>query len=294
VLIDPFLIALIKSFQLLLRILPERYARAAGVTLGRMGYFLLPRRRKAAAENALRIQPSLSEQEARRIARKSFDGLGIMLVEVLLFPFLTRKEIRDRFLLEKKDGADDVIKSGVGFFALGLHYSNWEITGVVSLLLNRQCVALARPLKGHERLNRFVIGLREATGLKIIPNRETARDVMRLLREGQMVAFLGDQREKRSKAVWVELFGHTVPTSKGLVTLAMKTGAPVVPIYLKRRGFLRYTVVCDEPLAIERSGATRDELISRNARQVNALIERVVAEVPQDWFLVHRRFGRAG
>ena len=273
--------------------MPERCARAAGVILGRIGYLLLPKRRRVAEENALRIEPSLSVGEARKIARQSFDGLGIMLVEVLLFPFLTKEEIGRRFRLEKKDGADEVISSGVGFFALGLHYSNWEITGVVSLLLDRQCVALARPLKGHERLNKFVIGLREATGLKIIPNKETARDVMRLLRDGQMVAFLGDQREKRSKAVWVELFGHSVPTSKGLVTLAMKTGAPVVPIYLKRNGFLRYTVICDEPLSIERSGASRDELISRNARHLNALIERIVVDMPQDWFLVHRRFGRA-
>lgn len=263
-----------------------------GVLLGRTGYLFLAKRRRVATENAFRIQPSLSHSQARAIARRSFEGLGVMFVEMLLFPFLTKDEVRNRFLLEKREGADHALASGNGVLVLGFHYSNWEISGVVSLLVDRQCVALARPLKGHPKLDKFVIGLREATGLKIIPNRETARDVMRLIREGRMVAFLGDQREKRSKAVWVDLFGQKVPTSKGIVALAMKTGAPVLPIYLKRAGFLRYIVVCDTPMIMERSGATKDELIHRNARKVNALLEHIVAEKPEDWFLVHRRFGR--
>ena len=107
-----------------------------------------------------------------------------------------------------------------------------------------------------------------------------------------MVAFLGDQREKRSKAVWVELFGQKVPTSKGVVAIAMKTGAPIVPIYARREGFLRYTVVYNEPLLIERNGAPLDELICRNARRINAFLEEIVRERPDEWFLVHRRFGR--
>ena len=187
---------------------------------------------------------------------------------------------------------DEALSSGQGALVLGFHYSNWEIMGVASFLLDREIVALARPLKGRANLDRFLNRLRSATGLTIIPNKDTARDVMRLLRANRMVAFLGDQREKRSKAVWVDFFGRKVPTSKGIVALAMKTGAPVIPIYSIRDGFLRYTVVCEAPLLIERRGAAKDELISRNARRVNATLERVIADHPEEWFLVHRRFGR--
>jgi KDO2-lipid IV(A) lauroyltransferase len=147
-------------------------------------------------------------------------------------------------------------------------------------------------LKGHVRLNDFLNGLRGSTGLTIIPNRDTARDVARLLAEDRIVAFLGDQREKRSRAVWVDLFGQKVPTSKGVVAVAMKTGVPVVPVYARREGFLRYTIVYNEPLLMERHGAPLDELIMRNARRVNAFLEEIVRERPDEWFLAHRRFGR--
>jgi lauroyl/myristoyl acyltransferase len=51
-------------------------------------------------------------------------------------------------------------------------------------------------------------------------------------------------------------------------------------------------VVYNEPLSIERKGAPLNELISRNARKINAFLEEIVTERPDEWFLVHRRFGR--
>jgi len=240
----------------------------------------------------MRICPGISARRASAIALGCFEKLGINFIEILLFPFLTAEAIAERFPLETSHAAEEALKAGRGALVLGFHYSNWEIMGVASTLLNREIVALARPLKGHLRLNAFLIGLRASTGLTIIPNKDTARDVMRLLKENRLVAFLGDQREKRSKAVWVELFGEKVPTSKGVVALAMKTGAPLIPIYSRRNGFLRYTVVCGEPLPVARKGAPMEELICRNARLVNELLERIVIEHPDEWFLVHSRFGR--
>jgi lauroyl/myristoyl acyltransferase len=114
---------------------------------------------------------------------------------------------------------------------------------------------------------------------------------MKYLRENRMVAILGDQREKRSRGVYVELFGEKVPTSKGVVMLAMRTGSPVMPVYLRREGFLRYTIVFCEPIEMERKGNI-EELIYKNARKINAFLETLIAAHPEEWFLVHRRWGR--
>ena len=72
-------------------------------------------------------------------------------------------------------------------------------------------------------------------------------------------------------------FRVKVPTSKGVVAIAMKTGAPIVPIYARREGFLRYTMVYSEPLPMERTGGSLDELNYRNARKINAFLEEVVS-----------------
>jgi Kdo2-lipid IVA lauroyltransferase/acyltransferase len=276
----------------LLRLLPERLCRFLGTLFGWIGFMVLADRRRVAVNNVHRMFPDVSEVEARRIARSCFEKLGLNFIEVLLLPFVPKDQYAERFHLEGGEHMMEALKAGRGVLALGFHYSNWEINGLVSSLLGTEIVALARPLKAYPALNRFLNGLRSATGLTIIPNRDTARDVVRLARENRIVALLGDQREKRSKAVWVDFFGQKVPTSKGIVAIAMKTGAAIIPVHSRRDGFLRHTFFCSEPLPIERKGAPVGELIARNARRVNQFLEELIVAQPDAWFLVHRRFER--
>jgi KDO2-lipid IV(A) lauroyltransferase len=291
VLVDLLLLSFIRVFQQFLRLLPERGARFVGVALGRMTFLVLKGRRKIALSNLKRIAGPLPEAEANATVRTSFENLGVNFVETLLIPYVPKEEYPERFQLENRDVVDEVLGLDRGILALVFHYGNWEIMGAVSSVLGREITVLARPLKKNPRLNAFLNRLRTETGLTIIPNADSARDVMRYLRQKHIVAIFGDQREKRSKGVFVEFFGEKVPTSKGITALAMKTGVPVMPVYMVRRGFLRYTFVYSKPLPIERKGDI-DELIYKNTRLVNAFLEEIVRKNPAEWFLVHRRWGR--
>ncbi len=290
-LVDLPLLLIIKIFQQFMRVLPEACAAWVGAFLGWLAFCFLKWRREIATANVHRMFKDISDEQARNVVRSCFEKLGINLVEMLLVPYLSKEEFLKRFRMENAHYAQEAAGLEKGILALGFHYCNWEITGVVSFLLGRQIIALARPLKGHQLLDNFINRLRTATGLTVIPNQDTARDAMRYLRENKMVAILGDQREKRSKAVFVDFFGEKVPTSRGIVALAMRAGSPIVPIYLRREGFLRYTVVCGQPIEMERKGNI-EELIHKNARKINAFLETLIVANPSEWFLVHRRFGR--
>jgi lauroyl/myristoyl acyltransferase len=54
---------------------------------------------------------------------------------------------------------------------------------------------------------------------------------------------------------------------------------------------LRHTTVFCEPIEMERKGNI-EELIYKNARKINAFLETLIATHPDEWFLVHRRWGR--
>jgi KDO2-lipid IV(A) lauroyltransferase len=222
--------------------------------------------------------------------KSSFEKMGVNFVEQLVMPYIPKNEYADRFPVENQHHIDDALKQHKGVIGLIFHYANWEIMGVASTPLTSEVVVLARPLKRHKRLNQFLNDLRSATGLKIIPNANTAKDVIRYLKEDKIVAILADQREKRSKGVFVELFGEKVSTNKGIAAIGMKTGAPVVPMYLAREGFLRYRVVWNEPIEMERKGNIED-LIYRNTRKINAFLESIILKKPDEWFWVHRRWG---
>ena len=289
--LDLLFLSLIKCFQQFVRVLPETCAARVGAFLGRAALRLLSRRRKIALANVRRIAEGIPDAQAKDVVRSCFEKLGINFVELLLIPYLPREDFPKRFNIENVHHVEEATKLDKGILALVFHYGNWEIMGIASFLLQREVIALARPLKGQRFLQGFINHLRAATGLTVIPNQDTARDAMKYLRENRIVAILGDQREKRSKGVYVELFGEKVPTSKGIVMLAMRTGSPVVPVYLRREGFLRYTIVFGGPIEMERKGNI-EELIYKNTRKINAFLESLIAAHPDEWFLVHRRWGR--
>lgn len=290
-LVDLLLLPIIKFFQQVLRLLPESWVNGIGAFLGRVAMRFLHWRREIAVVNVRKIDTSLSDEQARSVVRRCFEKLGINLMEQLLMPYVPKEAYEARFKMESAHHIEEALRMNKGLLALGFHYANWEITGVTSHQIGREIITLARPLKGHRLLDRFLNNLRASTGLTVIPNRDTARDVMRYLRENKVVAILGDQREKSSKAVYVEFFGEKVPTRKGIIAIAMRTGSPIVPIYMRREGFLRYTVVYGKPIVVERKG-NADEVIHTNARKINAFLEEIVKADPSEWFLVHRRFGK--
>lgn len=288
---DLVIIALIKLLQQCLRVLPEGARRAVGRSLGAAGFAVIKTRRNIAIGNIMRAFPEITRKDAEGIALSCFKNLGTNMIELLLAPYIPADEVPGRFSLEPRDIVDKTLGSGRGVIALTFHFGNWEILGITSKLLNQPVVALARPLKKHVRLNSFLNSLRESTGLTIIVNANTGKEVMRRLKNNHIVAILGDQREKRSRGVFVEFFGQKVPTSKGTAMIGMKTGCIVVPCYPVRKGFLRYSIMCGEPIVMEREGNI-DELIEKNTRKINAFLESIIRQYPDEWFWVHQRWGR--
>jgi Kdo2-lipid IVA lauroyltransferase/acyltransferase len=291
VFLDLLLISFIKTFQQFLRLLPERMQASTGASLGRLTFKLLRERRAVAISNVARVFPNLSKKERESIATGCFEKLGINFVESLIVPYISDQERSARFTVENSHLMEEALEQNKGIIALAFHYGNWEILGVITRRLKHEIVALARPMKRHSRLNDFLNSLRSETGLTIISNASAGKEVMRLLRQNRIVAILADQREKRSRGIYVEFFGEKVPTTRGIAMIGMKTGAPVIPVYSVREGFLRYRVVFSPPLVMERNGDL-DEMVYRNTRKINAFLEGVILRQPDEWFWVHRRWGR--
>lgn len=290
-LIDLFLIFTIKLFQQFLRILPENFQCNTGVYLGRCAFTILKKRRKVAISNILRVFKNYDGKQAYEVALRCFENLGVNFVETLLLPYIRTNEYEKRFTIENREYVDEALLLNKGMIALVFHYANWEIMGVASWFFKNPIVVLARPLKRHRLINEFMNRMRTSTGLTVIENVNTSKDVMRFLKENKIIAILGDQREKRSKGVYVDFFGESVPTTRGITMIGMKTGAPVLPVYFVRKGFLKYVIRCNKPLEMERKGNI-EELIRQNTRKINAFLESIILENPYEWFWVHRRWGR--
>lgn len=105
---------------------------------------------------------------------------------------------------------------------------------------------------------------------------------------GELFVLLLDQSVDCYEGVFVDFFGHRTCTNKGMVLLALKTEAPVVPAFLIREKF-GFTGKFLPEIPLTKTGDKTKDL-EINTEKYNKVIESVVRQYPEQWFWVHRRW----
>lgn len=105
------------------------------------------------------------------------------------------------------------------------------------------------------------------------------------LREGGIVAVQIDRVGPGSRALEVELFGEPFSMPEGPFSLAALTGAPIVPLFARRRGFLDYELSGGEAQLLP--GRADAAALRAAAQRVARELERSVRACPTQWFRFH-------
>ena len=134
-----------------------------------------------------------------------------------------------------------------------------------------------------------VVRQRSRTGTPVIDRRHAARPILRALREGSTVLILNDQYSRRSRGVFVPLFGIRCSTSAGAATLALRSRAPVVPMHIFRDAPDHHRVCIDRPLELPNTGDRTADIVETTAR-MNRALERYIRAHPEQYMWGHRRF----
>ncbi len=236
-------------------------------------------------ERALGAEMPASERRA--VEQRVFENLVRILLEIGWSMNRKTEELRRFLRIRGYANFKAAHRQGRGVLILTAHVGNWEMLPVLGSLYRFPINVLYRPLD-YLPLDRLVRKMRSRFGAEMIPSARAARKILGCLRRGEIVAMLMDQNVDWYEGVFVDFFGRRACTNKGMALIALKTGAPVVPIFLTREdgGF---AVEIGAALPLIRTGdKTRD--IEENTQRYNDVIERFVRRHPDQWFWVHQRW----
>jgi KDO2-lipid IV(A) lauroyltransferase len=104
-----------------------------------------------------------------------------------------------------------------------------------------------------------------------------------------MVGILLDQNATRREGVFVPFFGHAASTSRSVALLALRTGTPIVPIFIQREGVGRHRVIVEPPLPLPPSNDLERAIVELTALCTQA-IEAAVRRTPEQWLWSHDRW----
>lgn len=283
---------LLRLFGFFINLLPEGFALWIGRQLGNLMYGLDVKHRKIAIQNLhLAFGQEKSEEERRSIARKNFQNLGMMAIEFFQIPKMDMETYQRKVEVEGLDKALKVLEENRGALLLLGHFGNWELMVPMSRIIQKPILAIAKPIKKNPWLDRWIIKSRERLGLEIIPPVNATQKVVQALSQNQIVGILFDQRGRRSKGIWADFFGRKVPTTAGLAVMALRSGAPVLPVFMIRMGLQKHRLIVKEPLELIHTGDFRQD-VEANTQLFNRVLESIIRQYPDQWLWIHRRWER--
>ncbi|MFH1778187.1 MAG: ELM1/GtrOC1 family putative glycosyltransferase [Candidatus Omnitrophota bacterium] len=276
-----------KCVSAVIGILPYRITLFLGKLLGLLA-FRLSRKKKRISYGNLRSAfcMKLPPAEIKKINRRLFIHLGMMVMEILQFPKLNRKNIEKYVEFQGYEKIDKALTFNKGVILLSAHFGNWELLPVATSIKGYEVVVLAKEQK-MPRLNRLLNLYRQEKGCRIVPLGMAVREIIRSLKENKVVGMMADQGADKNSVV-VEFLGREVPVPQGVVMFAQKTKAKVLPLFIVRAG-LKHKIIVEDELDVSYSGDI--EVDTKKAlEKFNALLEKYIYRYPEQWVWVYKRW----
>lgn len=270
-------------------LLPRPWALLAGYAIGRLTYHGWRRLRRVGFRNLELAFPELSLQQRRRILKRTFRNLGRLLAEFSQFPKLNPANIAQVVEYEGLEHYQQAAAQGRGVLILTAHLGAWELSSFAHSLYGYPMSFLARRLD-NLLLDRLTQRYRTLSGCRCIEKKQAARQVLRALKQGETVGILVDLNTQPHEGIFCDFFGLPACTSPLIATLALHTGAPVVPGFLIwDEGRQKHRLRFEAPVQLQMTGDLRHD-VQINTARFNQLVEAMIRRYPDQWLWVHKRW----
>ena len=269
----------------LLAYLPAPLGLWVGRRLGDLVWAALPGRRAVVLDNLARaFADERSRDDLATVGRRCFQHLGMNLVESCTFLFRSPAVLLRRVEVRGAEHVEAAAALGRGMLLLTAHFGNWELLAASHALERWPLSVMIRPLDSA-LLDPLIERFRLRSGVELIAKRHGLRDALEALRRGRMVGILLDQNASRREGVFVPFFGIPASTSRGMAVIALRSGAPVLPVFIRRVSGGRHVVEVEPAVPVPDGG----DVVAYTAA-FNRAIEAAIRRAPEQWFWLHRRW----
>ncbi|MEZ5504163.1 MAG: hypothetical protein R3E50_16460 [Halioglobus sp.] len=265
------------------RLLPIDTASRLGNRVGSWIGPLLKKKTAIYRANMATAFPEKSATEIDQLVKQAWGRSGRVLAE---YPHLaTILSEEDRLLIDIREPIETYTNPARPCVIVTAHQSNWEVVCSAMAKLGIPNASLYSP-PTNPLLDRMLLDSRRALNCELLPRDNSARLLMRALKNGQTAAMVMDRRVDDGKPI--QFFGHTKPSTIMPARLALKFRCELVPVQVERLQDAHYRVTFHPPVR------PRDTTVDETAQaidmiqQVHQQFERWIRQQPEDWFCSKR------
>jgi phosphatidylinositol dimannoside acyltransferase len=278
--------------ETLVRVLPERLLRP----IFRFVSDAIWRRHGRSVQQLERnlrrvVGDTMPAPELSALTRRAMRSYGRYWLEFFRLPVFSRDRILDGMIFEGEEFLAQAHAQGRGVVLALPHSGNWDHAGAWLVLRGYPFTTVAERLKPEELFDRFV-ATREKVGMEVLPltggGRTTFALLLARLRAGKTLCLVAE-REFGDGGIEVSFFGEPAMMPAGPASLALATGAALVPAFLWYSdeggpggswcGWMR------EEIKPPAEGDKRAKIAAMTQALADQFAEGIAAH-PQDWHML--------
>jgi phosphatidylinositol dimannoside acyltransferase len=265
--------------------LPEPAAMAVGGFAGRVMAAAAGDRVRMIERHLQRVHGgALSQPALDHAVRRAFASYARYWVESFRLPDTDLATLDARMSWQGLDVLDAALARGNGALIALPHLGGWDFGGAWWCALGYQITVVVEAVEPPELFDWFV-DLRRSLGMTIVPlGPDAGTAVLKALKDGGVVALVCD-RDISGAGIEVDFFGERTTLPSGPATLALRTGAPLLPASVYFRGRRGHLGVVRPPVDVERAGRFRDD-VTRVTQALASELEALIRHAPEQWHLM--------
>ncbi|OGQ13792.1 MAG: hypothetical protein A2026_10075 [Deltaproteobacteria bacterium RBG_19FT_COMBO_46_12] len=280
------------SLPIFRRLSPEGLAFIATI-MGTVVFHLVKKYRERVIDNlSVAFRKEKKMDEIKRLAKEVFSHFTLTPLESVYlianaFPF-------ERFILkikiEGKEHLEMALAKRKGVIALGAHLGAFTLLGTrlavegypVNIMINQESFP-----KLWGRLNNYQ-GMVSQKIFSPNPITTSIKKSLNCLRRNEILYLVADEQQRR-RGIPVPFFGQKAFTPTGPALFSLKTGAPILPMFVMREDRIRWTLVIGPPIQIERTSDEKKDIETLTIK-FTQVIEDSIRQIPSQWTWLNRRW----
>ena len=264
--------------------LPLGISRGIGRAMGSLLWLINGREAKVTKRNLEMCFPEMPEQERLKLAKRSLQETGVMLMETPAVWMRDMAWLRSKVIeTEGCELVDEALAKGKGMVLIAPHLGNWEVVGLYAATLG-PITSLFEPPKNAE-VGAIIQESREKSGATLVPtDRRGVMKLLKAIKAGGISGILPDQVPGDGAGELVEFFGRPAYTMTLLCNLVSKTGCEALVSYAERvpGGFkLVFKKSCPDLYS---------EDCDKSLRALNRSVEDAIKALPEQYQWEYKRY----
>lgn len=227
----------------------------------------------------------ITEAQLEEKIEQVFLSFGRYWLDALRLPSLTLDELDQTMTYEGLEHLILPAQRGQGVIAAIPHFGSWESASRWLVMAHSIPVAAAvEHLEPQELYEWFLSYRRDQLGLNVIPVGPTAAvELAGALSAGSVLCLLSD-RDLSGDGIPVDFFGERTTLPGGPALLALRSGAPLLPVAIFVQGNHHHAAILP-PLDTQRRGRLRAD-VQRVTQDIAKGLEVLICRDPTQWHVM--------